>query len=155
MGTLGAMKRIAYSLLTFFLVMVSLRLESATQDGLLYSASAKAKGLPFNMTVSEERRTSTKSYLTVPGLNERTAIQARWLMCIYTELAMKRGFKYWTVVYPPEKPGQDQLVMAFSNSEKISPATLLGADFVAERTFGEEMNPVVVFQSFCKSAGFM
>ena len=149
------MKRFAYSILGMCLLLAAPIGQTATQEGGLYTNSAKSKGLPFEMKVSETRRTPVKSYLKVPGFNERTAVQARWIMCVFTDLAMKRGFKFWTVVYPPKIPGPDQLVLAFSNSERSSPKELLGPDFAADRILGAEMNSVVVFQSFCKSAGFM
>jgi hypothetical protein len=107
------------------------------------------------MTVTEVRRTAAKSYLEIPGFNDRTAVQARWAMCAFTELAMKRGFKFWTVVYPPEESGEDLLVVAFSNSDRKPPAELLGSDYVSERTPGGDMASVEVFQSFCEYAGFL
>ena len=127
---------------------------SQKSDGALYHASARDKGLPFDMTVSELRRTATKSYLEIPGFTARTSQQARWSMCAFTELAKRRGFNFWTVVYPPEHSGQTQLVMALSNSENVSPAELLGPDFVAEQTLGDEMTSVEVFEKFCTSAGY-
>jgi hypothetical protein len=128
---------------------------SQESDGALYHASAREKGMPFDMTVSELRRTATKSYLEIPGFNDRTAQQARWSMCAFTDLAMKRGFNFWTVVYPPEHSSQTQLVVAFSNSENASPAELLGPDFVADLTLGDKMSSVEVFEKFCTSAGYL
>jgi hypothetical protein len=126
-----------------------------TRSEELYSVSARNKGLPFDMTVSETSRTPTKSFLKIPGFNDRTAPQARWTMCIFTDLAMARGFEYWIAVYPPEEPGQDQVVVGFSNNAQASPAELLGTDFVSKRTLGKEMTSATVFQQFCKSAGYL
>jgi hypothetical protein len=75
-------------------------------------------------------------------------------MCAFTALAKNRGFSFWTVVYPPEDSSQSHLVVAFSNSENASPAELLGEDFVAERTLGDEMTSVEVLENFCSSAGY-
>ncbi len=127
---------------------------SQESDGALYHASARDNGLPFDITVSELRRTTHKSYLEIPNFNARTSQQARWAMCAFTELAKKRGFSFWTVVYPPENSSQTQLVVAFSNSENASPAELLGQDFVAELTLGDGMTPVEVLESFCASVGY-
>jgi hypothetical protein len=70
-------------------------------------------------------------------------------MCVYTDLAIRRTFGYWTVVYPPENdPTQDQVVLAFSNSATSEPAAILGDDFVADRTF-PEMTSVAEFTEFC------
>jgi hypothetical protein len=128
---------------------------SQEPDRALYNASAKDKGLPFDMTVSELRRTATKSYLEIPGFNARTSQQARWSMCVFTDLAMKRGFDFWTVVYPPEHSSQTTLVVAFSNSENASPAELLGPDFVADLTLGDRVASVEVFENFCTSVGYL
>ena len=130
--------------LVFF---ISVGARAASHDAPLYSISAKALGLPFDMVVSEVRRTASKSYLEVPGFGERTSVQSRWLMCVYTDLAIERGFSHWTVVYPSEKG--TRLVVGFSNSAKTSPSTLLGADFAADRTLGAEMTPVAPYASFC------
>jgi len=127
---------------------------SREADGALYRASARDNGLPFDMTVSELRRTAAKSYLDIPGFNARTSQQARWAMCVFTELAKKRGFSFWTVVYPPEKSSRTQLVVAFSNSENASPAELLGQDFVAELTLDDGMTSVEALEDFCSSAGY-
>jgi hypothetical protein len=107
------------------------------------------------MTVSELRRTATKSYLEIPGFNARTSQQARWSMCAFTDLAMERGFSFWTVVYPPEHSSQTQLVVAFSNSENASPAEVLGSDFVADLTLGDKMTSVEVMEKFCTSVGYL
>jgi hypothetical protein len=138
------------------LVCLALMLSACSQesDGALYRANARGNGLPFDMTVSELRRTATKSYLEIPGFNARTSQQARWSMCAFTELARKRGFSFWTVVYPPEDSSQAQLVVALSNSENTSPAELLGQDFVAELTLGDGMLSVEVLEDFCSSVGY-
>src|SRR5690349_1721337 len=69
---------------------------AADASDTLYSASAASNHLPFELQVSEIRRTPTKSYLLIPGFRDRTAPQARWSMCVFTDLAMARGFTYWT-----------------------------------------------------------
>src|SRR5262245_8334172 len=120
-----------------------------------YFVSAKNKGLPFDMTVSETSRTPTKSYLRIPGFSDRTAPQARWTMCIFADLATIRGFEYWIAVYPPEEPGQDQVVLAFSNDAQASPAELLGTDYASDRTLGKKMASVSSFRRFCKRAGYL
>ena len=148
------MKRIALIFQITALALSSTLAGAASPDIAIYSASSRQKGLPFDMTVTETRRTPTKSYLRIPGFNSRTSVQARWVMCVFADVAVKRGFKYWTVVYPPEKPGDDQLVVAFSNSAAADPKILLGQDFAADRTLGDEMTDNAPFLAFCKSAGF-
>ena len=77
----------------------------------LYTVSSKAQGAPFDLVVTETKREPNKSFISVPGFHNRTAPGARWLMCAYTDLAIKRGFLNWVVVYPPES--SEVLVVAF------------------------------------------
>jgi hypothetical protein len=113
----------------------------------LYSVSSKAQGAPFDLVVTEIKREQNKSFLSVPGIHKRTAPGARWLMCAYTDLAIKRGFSHWFVVYPPEN--NDILVVGFSNSPNVSPKELLGSDFNIERALGEAVIPVEKFTPMC------
>lgn len=106
----------------------------------LYTVSSKAQGAPFDLVVTEIQREPNKSFLSVPGFHKRTAPSARWLMCAYTDLAVKRGFSHWVVVYPPET--SEVLVVGFSNSSNASVKELLGEDFDKERTLGESVIPV-------------
>ena len=62
--------------------------------------------------------------LTVPGFHERTAPASRWLMCAYTELAIQRGFNFWSALMPPE--GSEVLILGLSNSAKTPPKGLAG-----------------------------
>ena len=113
----------------------------------LYTVSSKAQGAPFDLVVNEIKRENTKSSLSVPGFHNRTAPGARWLMCVYTDLAIKREFRYWTVMYPVE--GNEVLVVGFSNSPTTSPKEVLGSEFDKERVIGEDMMPVEKFVAFC------
>lgn len=107
-------------------------------DG-LYSIRSKSQGADFDLTVTEIRREANKSFLSVPGFHDRTARAARWLMCVYTDLALKRGFSYRAVTYPP--PGEDVIVVGLTNSPTVSPRELLGEDY-NEHTLGETTMPI-------------
>lgn len=113
----------------------------------LYTVSSKAQGAPFDLVVTEIKRELNKSLLSVPGIHKRTAPGARWLMCAYTDLAVKRGFSHWVVVYPPEN--NDVLVIGLSNSPNASPKELLGDDFSKERMLGETLMPVEKLFPMC------
>jgi hypothetical protein len=115
----------------------------------LYTVSSKAQGAAFDLVVTETRREPSKSFLSVPGFHERTAPGSRWLMCAYTDLAVKRGFSHWVVIYPPEN--SEVLVLGFSNSPRTSVKDLLGEDFSKERAFGdgEFVIPVERFFPMC------
>jgi hypothetical protein len=113
----------------------------------LYQVSSKAQGAPFDLVVTEVAREATFSKLKVPGFHERTAPEARWLMCTYTDLAVKRGFKFWTVMYPEEQ--SNVLVVGFSNSPSTSPADILGSEYKKERVVGEGLASVERSSAFC------
>ena len=113
----------------------------------LYTVSSKAQAAPFDLVVTETKREPNKSFISVPGFHNRTAPGARWLMCAYTDLAIKRGFSNWVVVYPPEN--SEVLVVGFSNSPNASVKELLGKDFNKERALGESVMPVEKFLPMC------
>jgi hypothetical protein len=48
-------------------------------------------------------------------------------MCVYTDLAIQRGFKFWTVVYP-EQLGEDILV-GFPRTQDEKCSETLGKEF--------------------------
>ena len=113
----------------------------------LYTVSSKAQGAPFDLVVTETKREPSKSFLSVPGFHKRTAPGSRWLMCVYTDLAVRRGFSHWIVVYPPEN--SEVLAVGFSNLPNTSVKELLGEDFNKERTLGESVVPVERFFPMC------
>lgn len=112
-----------------------------------YSVSSKAQGAPFDLVVTEIRREPNKSFLSVPGFHNRTAPGARWLMCAYTDLALKRGFSHWAVVYPPA--GSEVLVVGFSNVAGAPVQEVLGPDYDKERIVGETFLPVENLFAMC------
>lgn len=113
----------------------------------MYTASSKAQGAPFDLVVTEIKREPTKSFLSIPGFNKRTAPGSRWLMCAYTDLAIKRGFTNWAVVYPAEN--SDVLVVGLSNSPSASAKDVLGTDFVKDRALSESVMPVEKLFPMC------
>jgi len=93
-----------------------------------YRARSQDMGIhAFDLSVTETKRTDRTSVLNVPGFHARTAQGSRWLMCVYTDLALKRGFRWWTVVYP-NAPSEEVLV-GFLKAESESPTQTLGAEF--------------------------
>ena len=99
----------------------------------LHVARSKDYGAPFDLVLSEIKREPRTSTLSVPGFHNRTAAGSRWLMCMYNELAIKRGFNYWTVIYPLEPV--DVFPIAFYQSESEDVAKLFGEAFIAARAF--------------------
>jgi hypothetical protein len=133
----------------FVVVCALLLTQPALAQSSLYTVSSKAQGATFDLVVTETKREPTKSFLSVPGFHERTAPGSRWLMCAYTDLAVKRGFSHWVVIYPPED--NEVLVIGFSNSPNASVEELLGEDFNKERALGsgESFVPVERFFPMC------
>lgn len=113
----------------------------------LYSVRSKDQGAPFDLEVTEVKREPLKSHLLVPGFHRRSAPGSRWLMCVYTDLAIKRGFKYWSVVYPEE--ASETLVVGFFQAETDDIAKTLGNDYVASRVMPDKPASVEVFARFC------
>jgi hypothetical protein len=68
-------------------------------------------------------------------------------MCAYTDLAIKRGFAYWSVLYPTE--GSEQLIAGFSNSERTSPKDLFGSEYAEEGVTGKDRMPLEMLARFC------
>ena len=121
--------------------------QAAVAQSSLYSVGSKAQGAPFDLVVTEVKRETSKSYISVPGFHNRSAPGARWLMCAYTDLAVKRGFSHWVVVYP--RPDSEVLVVGFSNSASNSVHGLLGTDYNKERLVGEDLMPVEKVFAMC------
>lgn len=131
----------------FFILITAAIACSARAEPTLYSVSSKAQGAPFDLVVTEIKREPNKSYLSVPGFHNRTAPGARWLMCAYTDLAVKRGFSHWFVSYPPAN--SEVLVVGLTNSPRASAKEVLGKDYSAEHTLGNEPMPVEKLFPMC------
>jgi hypothetical protein len=122
--------------------------ELLSQRRIHYSVSSKAQGAPFDLVATEVRREPWRSYLSVPGFHQRTAAGTRWLMCVYTDLAIKRQFSHWNVVYPAED--SDVVVVGFSASDATPLDQVLGAkNYVPERTLSDKPVPVEKFRALC------
>lgn len=102
----------------------------------LYVARSKDHGAPFSLVMSEMKRAPSKSVVSVPGFHSRTAAGSRWLMCMYNDLAAKRGFKYWTVIYPDEPMETFPIALYQNPYENVE--KLLGSDYAKERAFPPE-----------------
>jgi len=106
----------------------------------LYVAKSKDHGTPFELMLIEVKRDSSKSIVQVPKFHSRSAAGSRWLMCMYNDLAAKRGFKYWTVIYPEEPT--ETFPIALYQEPHANLSSILGADYVAERAFPPQPMPV-------------
>ena len=100
----------------------------------------------FDYTATEIKRTDRTSVLQIPGFHTRTAPAARWMMCVYNELAIRRGFAYSTVVYP-DLPSEDVLV-GFPASLEEDVVKTLGPEFGGAEAF--PIMPVEKMAFFCQ-----
>jgi len=118
------MKRYFFFMIIIFSIIPSTGISADT----LYKITAKEMGFSsLDYTVTEIKRTDRLSVLHIPGFHKRTAAASRWMMCVYTDLAQKRGFEYWAVVYP-DLPNED-LMVGFPNSKNEDIAHTLGPEF--------------------------
>jgi hypothetical protein len=131
------------SILSLAAVLISAGAVSAEES--LYSVSSRGMGITqFDFTITEIKREPRISILKIPGFNNRSAGASRWMMCAYTDLAMKRGFKFWAALYP--KNSSDEVQLGFSNSENEDLTKSLGPKFTGDSAV---VSAVSAFASMC------
>jgi hypothetical protein len=135
-------KIIFYTTIILFIVMIT---PGFAQE--LYRITSKEMGFPsLDYTVTEIKRTDRLSVLNIPGFHKRSAAASRWMICVYTDLAQKRGFEYWTVVYP--EPPNEEVIVGFPNSLNEDIASTLGPKFGGKSVLPTV--PVMKMIPFCK-----
>ena len=132
------------SLLTlfFFTVTMSAANSYANSD---FSVSSKNRGIAdFDFTVTEIERSESYSILSVPKFQTRSASASRWMMCVYTELAIERGFDYWSSIYTDNSG--DNLIIVFPKTSSISDPAFSNMDLLCTEP---SISPVSTFIRFC------
>lgn len=148
-GLTRAGYRMSISRLTGWWLVLLLVLPVSAEEP-LYRIRSRDMGIQaFDLSVTEIKRTDRTSVLNVPGFHARTAQASRWLMCVYTDLAQKRGFQWWAVVYP-DVPSEDILV-GFPKTESENLAQTLGAEFSSKNALPAA--PVGKFAPLCGLGG--
>jgi hypothetical protein len=111
----------------------------------LFSASLNRtnSGLPDFM-IKEIKREQRISTLRIPGFSNRSSSESRWTMCAFTDLAIKRGFRYWAALYP--RDSSDIIQLGFLNSKDEEIKTVLGSQFAGD---GVIVSAVGDFAAFC------
>ena len=134
------------SLITFMTLMVALAsVGTALAEERLYSVSSREMGITqFDFTVTEIKREPRISTLKIPGFHDRSAAASRWMMCAYTDLAIKRGFKFWAALYP--KNSSEEIQLGFPNSENEDLTKTLGPKFSEDSVV---VSPVATFAPLC------
>lgn len=88
---------------------------------------ARETGFPhLDYSAKELKHTDVTSTLEIPGFAERSAEASRWMMCVYTNMALMRNKRYWTAAYP--RSGNN-VVVGFPESENTDDLEKLGPDF--------------------------
>jgi hypothetical protein len=113
--------------------------------GELLTISSKAKGISaFEFEVKEVARKSNSSELLIANFQNRSAAASRWMMCAYTEIAIKRGFSFWAALY--DDHSGDKVVVVFPSSESLDDPAF---NEVNVGSFNPKAMPVKVFKKFC------
>jgi hypothetical protein len=114
----------------------------------LYKITSKEMGFSsLDYTVTEIKRTDRISVLRIPGFQKRSAAASRWmLICVYPDLAQKRGFEYYAVVYP--EPPSDDLIVGFPKSQNEDISKTLGPEFGSKNVIST--TSVQKIGRFCK-----
>jgi hypothetical protein len=117
----------------------------ALAEEALYSVSSGGMGITqFDYTVTEIKREPRLSTLKIPGFHDRSAGASRWMMCAYTDLAIKRGFKFWAALHPTNS--SDEIQLGFPSSEDEDLTKSLGPKFSKESAV---VSSVATFARLC------
>jgi hypothetical protein len=118
---------------------------AALAEERLYSISSREMGITqFDFTVTEIKRGPKISTLKIPGFDDRSAAASRWMMCAYTDLAIKRGFKFWAALYPQDS--SDEIQLGFPSSENEDLIKSLGSNFLKDAVV---VSSVAKFARYC------
>jgi hypothetical protein len=117
--------------------------------------AAQETGLPgSSYVVSETGHASimaTAVTVSIPAFEKRSARESRWMMCVYTNLALIYHRPYWAAVYPQE--GGDTVTIGFPASNKPEDLQALGPEFVGPRSLKNIMS-VETMKIFCGKMGY-
>ena len=116
--------------LFMILVLLSVALPTAARAELYRVRSTEMGIRAFDVTVIELKREERTSLLSIPGYHNRSAAASRWMMCAYTDLALKRGFKFWAAV--ASDPPDDSVLLGFPQSAGEDIAQTLGPRFAGD-----------------------
>jgi hypothetical protein len=113
-------------------------------DELLTISSKDMGNSAFNYSVIEKVRNDNSSVLIIPNFQKRSAAASRWMMCAYTEIAQKRGFKFWAALY--DDHSGDEIIVVFPSSQSLDDPAF---NEVNVGSFNPKTMPVQVFKKSC------
>lgn len=112
---------------------------------------AKETGFPnLEYSVKETANTESTSRLQIPGFLTRSAEASRWMMCVYTNIALMRHHPYWTAVYPQQG---DSVLIGFPKSDNVAELGNLGPEFSGDYQ-PKAIAPVEKMTYFCAQIGY-
>jgi hypothetical protein len=111
----------------------------------LYRVNSKDVGWStIDVTINEIRRDGRISFLQIPHYEQRSAVESRFAMCAFTDLAMQRGFEVWIV--SDDSKTDDVVRVGFLKSNNEDAAKVLGKGFLGKDLLRAE---VAVMNRMC------
>jgi hypothetical protein len=134
------------------LITVCLSAATLTAQAQDHVFAAKEMGLPGSRyVVSETARTAATVSVSIPDFEKRSAPESRWMMCVYTNLAMIDHHPYWAVVYP--ESGSDTVLIGFPAADDPDSLQALGPEFLGPKALKTIMS-VDKMKLFCARLGY-
>ncbi|WP_215395509.1 hypothetical protein [Rheinheimera oceanensis] len=111
----------------------------------LFTMSSKERGITaFDYVVTEVARENGYSTLNIPGFQQRSAPASRWMMCVYTELAIERKSTLWAAIYN-DNTG-DTVTVVFPQSDSLDDPAFANVDALGA---APQIMSVINFIKFC------
>jgi hypothetical protein len=113
----------------------------ALADEAPYRVNSKDAGWDtIDLTISEIRRDGRISVLRIPHYSKRSAVESRFVMCAFTDIAIQRGFEAWVI---SDASVTDDLVrVGFLKSNREDVTKLLGKGFVGDNVLRGEVQVI-------------
>ncbi|WP_334022381.1 hypothetical protein [Alteromonas sp. S015] len=126
-----------------FLTIFGISFSSSAEK--LFSVSSSERGITaFDFKVTEVKRAEDFSVLKIPGFQTRSASASRWMMCVYTELAILRDKEMWASIYTDNSG--DDITIVFPESSAINDPAFKNVDLLGTQP---QVTPVNTFKKFC------
>ena len=111
----------------------------------LFSVSSKDRGITaFDFVVTEVEREGSVSVLNIPNFQQRSAGASRWMMCVYTELALERGAEYWSSIYTDNSG--DIVTIVLPETDSLDDPAFKNVDTLGTQPM---ISAVGMFKRFC------
>jgi hypothetical protein len=113
--------------------------------------SPQETGFPsLTYSVTEVSHSDSVSDLKIPGFEDRSAVASRWMMCVYTNVAIIRHKNYLVTAYPE---GDDIVHVGFPESKDAGQLEKLGPPF-AGNDKSKQVMLVATMREFCSRMGY-